>query len=249
MFFSKKVFLAIGLVSSLLQIGFVEGQTTLSLGAPEDWMPYSSSKAQNGGMLVMIAKAAFSAAGYGSTYEFPPWARVMSDAANGTLSGVIGAWYSAEREKDFLYSNPIMKNEIVFFAYTSQNIKFKELKDLAPYTIGAVRGNEFIDTLTKAGLKVDLATDGQSNMEKFAAKRFDILVDEKLATQAIINSSFPNIKDQIQILQPPLESNNLYLIVSKKLGNANDLITAFNKGLDIIGKDGTLTKIYSSSGF
>lgn len=43
-------------------------------------MPYSSAKDPSGGILVMIAKAAFDAAGRDTTVTLLPWARALEDA-------------------------------------------------------------------------------------------------------------------------------------------------------------------------
>jgi ABC-type amino acid transport substrate-binding protein len=55
--------------------------------------------------------------------------------------GILGDWYSEEQAKDFLYSDPIMKTKIVFFALADRGIKYDKSGNLSGLTIGVVRGN------------------------------------------------------------------------------------------------------------
>ncbi|WP_417068180.1 substrate-binding periplasmic protein [Niveibacterium terrae] len=224
-------------------------EEALTFAASDDWLPYSSAQAPEGGLLVKISRAALRAAGRDSHYVFPPWNRAIEEARAGAVTGIVGAWHSAEREKDFLYSAPIIKNDIVFFAFADRPIRYQKLADLQPYRIGAVRGNSFIRTLQQAHLRLDLATSQDENLRKFINRRFDILVDERRATELAIRTRFPGLENQIVALQPPLETNYLYLIVSKRANHAEQIVTDFNKGLATIEKDGTLKKIYRESGF
>ena len=102
---------------------------TYSLTASDDWMPYSSSKDPNGGILVMIAKAAFGASGRDAAVTLLPWNRALEEARAGSQMGIIGAWYSEERAKDFLYSDPIMKNEIALFVFSDRGIRYDKLEE------------------------------------------------------------------------------------------------------------------------
>jgi polar amino acid transport system substrate-binding protein len=225
-----------------------QGRPTYLLTASDDWMPYSSAKDPNGGILVMIAKAAFDASGKDTTVTLLPWARALEDAREGSQMGIIGAWYSEDRAKDFLYSDPIITNEIVFFALVDRGIKHDELKDLSPFNIGVVRGNSFIDRLMRAGLTLDYANDFETNLKKLVGARIDILADEKLATIRLIDAKYPNFKERIEILRPPLESNDLFFIVSKKVKDAKLIVADFNSGLRLISANGAMRRILAAYG-
>ncbi len=227
----------------------VWARSPLCFAASDDWLPYSSFSAPGGGLLVRIARAAFAAQGQDSSYVFPPWNRALTEARAGVLTGIVGAWYSEERERDFLYSQPIYKNEIVFIAFANQHIEYRQPADLRPYKIGAVRGNSFVTTLQSANLQVDLAKDMDENLRKFVRGRVKLIVDEKLSTEFAIAEKFPSIKQNVVFLQPPLETNYLYLIVSKEISDAAQIIADFNKGLAKIEQNGTLRRIYQDSGF
>jgi polar amino acid transport system substrate-binding protein len=222
---------------------------TYTFTSSDDWVPYSSSQDPKGGILVQIAKAAFRASGHEIDVALLPWARAVREAQLGLRTGVIGDWYSKEREKDFLYSDPIMENDIVFFAFSDRGVSYRKLEDLKAYKIGAVRDNAFIEKLIKAGLTIDYATDFKLNLKKLIGGRIDLLADEKLSTLRLLKESYPSYADRIVTLQPPIEVNYLYLLVSKKTDRASAIVTEFNEGLKVILSDGTMKKILDAYGY
>ena len=95
---------------------------------------------------------------------------------------------------------------------------------------------------------MDYASDFETNFKKLIGGRIDILVDEKLATIRLIAAEYPNFKERIIVLQPPLESDGLYLIVPKKIKDARGIIADFNTGLKLISKNGTMQRILEAYG-
>lgn len=215
----------------------------------DNWAPYSSNEDPNNGILVQIVTAAFRASGREIDVEFVPWARAVREAQIGLRTGVIGDWYSKEREMDFIYSDPIMHNDIVFFAFSDRGISYRKLKDLRAYKVGVVIGNSFIETLTKEGLAIDYAKDFDINLKKLIIGRIDLIADEKLSTLRLLKESYPSYADTIVPLQQPIETNYLYLLVSRKTDRASAIVAEFNTGLKAIIRDGTMKKILDAYGY
>ena len=96
---------------------------------------------------------------------------------------------------------------------------------------------------------LEVGISAYANIQKLMAKRFDLLVDEKLNVFNIVNTHFPKWYNAIEVLSPPLQVNHLHLIISKENCEYQTLIDAFNNGLDEMIKNGTFESILAKYNF
>jgi polar amino acid transport system substrate-binding protein len=221
-----------------------EKPPTIVLSIGENWEPYYSETLPNGGVAVEIVRRAFERGGYALELQWMPWARAFNTAKEGEYDGVLGAWYTEGRTQFFTYTQPFLTTELVFFKRKGEPIMYTTLQDLKPYTIGVARDSGPYELL-KAEFEqnLDIATSADLNIQKLMGKRFDLLADEKLNVLHIINTQFPQWRDAIEILDPPLQINQLHVIVSKQRKDPKTIVDAFNHGLKEIQKDGTFEAI------
>lgn len=182
--------------------------------------------------------------------EWLPWARAFELAKKGEYDGVLGAWYTEERTQFFIYTNPFLSTELVFFKRKGEPVAYTSLQDLKPYTIGVARYSGPYELL-KPELEenLDIATSADLNIQKLMQERFDLLADEKLNVLYIINTQFPEWRDAIEILDPPLQINQLHVIISRHRTDAQVIVDAFNRGLKEIQEDGTFDGILKAHNF
>lgn len=223
---------------------------TIVLSIGENWEPYYSETLPNGGVAVEIVRRAFERSGYALELKWLPWARAFNRAKEGEYDGVLGAWYTEGRTQFFTYTQPFLTTELVFFKRKGEPIRYTTLQDLKPYTIGVARDSGPYELL-KAEFEqnLDIATSADLNIQKLMGKRFDLLVDEKLNVLYIINTQFPEWRDALEILDPPLQTNQLYVIISKQRKDPQTIVDAFNHGLKEMQKDGTFEAILKEYNF
>lgn len=218
--------------------------------ASSDWAPYYAEKLSGGGAAVQIVRSAFERAGYDLEIKWLPWARAIKEAEDGGFDGVLGVWYTAERAQLFTYSKPFFKNEIVFFKRRNEPINYHSLRDIRQYRIGVTRNSGPHEWLkTDYSKNIDLVGNASLNIKKLMAKRFDLMADEKLGIQYILNNEFPEWKNALESLVPPLQVNELHIMISKTNINHQKIINDFNKGLRAIQTDGTFRNILIKCGF
>ncbi len=218
--------------------------------ATGNWEPYYGEKLRNGGIVAEIVRKSFHRAGYDVEIRWLPWSRAISMARDGKYDGVMGAWHTEERAVFFTYSKPFFRNEIVFFKHRNSPITYGSLDDLSPYRIG-VTLNSGAHELLKAKLAKNLDTvpNPVHNVGKLIKKRFDLLADEKLGTIHIINNSFPHWRYDFKILEPPLQVNQLHVMISKQNANHRSIVGDFNEGLRQILQDGTFSGLMKKHEF
>ncbi|MCE0496027.1 transporter substrate-binding domain-containing protein [Vibrio sp. DNF-1] len=147
-----------------------------------------------------------------------PWARAFNLAKSGIYDGLIGAWFTEERLQYFSYSEPLLSTKLVVIKRKTNPTVYAKWTDLKKYRVGVALDSTPHELLKEElGENLEIGSSAYTNIQKLMAERFDLLVDEKLNVFYIINTHFPKWRDEIVVLSPPLQTNHLHLIISKKL--------------------------------
>lgn len=215
-----------------------------------EFPPYMGETLLAQGVLTEIVFESYKRMGYEVIIEFKPWARALEEAELGEYDGIYGLWHRPEREEWFLFSDPIMANEVGFYKRVGEEIPFAEMKDLEPYVVGVVRGYvnppEFEAVTT---IKRDEAVDDAMNLNKLCHNRIDLALVERGVGIFVLNSQLPECQDKLEWMGAVLTSDPLYLGISKKTAGASTKIADFNEGLKLLTADGTLQEILTKHGF
>ena len=117
-----------------------------------------------------------------------PWSRAYDMVGRQSNTLVYSLARTTERESLFQWVGPISSRRILLFKQGDRSdISIKTLDDARPYRIGVARESAAAKGLIKQGFAVngaqdvlgpglDLGAHDESNMKKFIAKRFDLLV-------------------------------------------------------------------------
>lgn len=221
----------------------IDGKPVVRL-ATLNWAPHYAEDLPNQGYFTEIVKESFLRVGYKLDVSFVPWKRAFVQASKGKYDGLLGAYHTEDRTKNFLFSSKISQAEIVLLSLKKRNIEANNLKALSQHQIGFLRGSSGGSKFDKASFLNKVPADDQSlNMSKLLFGRIDLLLIGKLHALKILNERFPNNRQEILLHTPALESNGLYVAISKKVEHSAKLILEFNKGLKIIKKEGTFDSI------
>ena len=163
-------------------MAFTEPLPPLSMEVGAEVTGFSSE------LLDMMAQEA----GVGVQKQVLPWTRAYERARmlpNGVLYSLVR---TPEREALFRWVGPISARRIVLYKWADRtDIRLKTLDDARPYRIGTVRESASTRALQQQGFPLDFppATDSkypngglelgatdEMNMNKFIAKRFDLLL-------------------------------------------------------------------------
>ncbi|QJB55565.1 transporter substrate-binding domain-containing protein [Pseudodesulfovibrio sp. zrk46] len=227
---------------SLLLAPHAAAQETVVLSNGE-WPPYFSADFKHGGFGSRIVTEAFTLEGVTVRYDFLPWKRGLESARIGQYTGATGWRKSPEREKYFLYSDPLFTAQVVFFHKEGSRFDWKTLDDIGGMTIGGTLGYAYVDDLRKAvergGGKLELAPTDEMNLQKLAAGRIDIFPCGKAVGYYLLRTKFtPGTADLVQHHPKPLLDSPLYLLFSKKNKGAHEMMERFNKGLRKLRESG-----------
>lgn len=227
----------------------VIGAETIKLATLE-WEPYIGEKLKNQGYVAEIVIQAFKKSGYQVQIDYMPWARVVKLAEKGTYDGYFPEYYSDSLKESFHVSDAMPGGPLGLFKRKGDTISYTKLKDLTPYKIGVVRG--YINTAEFDAadyLNKDEANDDLTNFRKLLKKRIDLVVADKFVGLYVVEQNLSYNLNDIEFIDPPLESKDLFVCISKKSPAASMKIKAFNTGLNAITNDGTVKQILKNHGF
>jgi polar amino acid transport system substrate-binding protein len=234
-------------------IGLMTAQTPAAprtlVFATLDAPPYFGENLPDGGFYTEISREAFQRVGYTLEVEFMQWNRALELARQGDYDGMLGMYYTEQRENDFIYTESIYDDEIVFFSRKGETITYTTLRDLTPYTIGVLLGAAEIERLKQEGLKFIEASDYAISVKNLMMKRLDLVLCSRVYLLDVITTQFPEWNDAIDVVQPPFEIQKMHNVISKNVADAATIVADFNRGLQMIKDDGTFDRILQKHGF
>lgn len=206
--------------------------------------PYMSEKLPHGGGISRITTEAYKTEGYTVKYEWLPIRRAVFLARKGVVDGFIAGQKTPEREAVFDFGEPITSEDVVFFHLKSRNFDWNSVADLKGLRIGSIIGakgyGDAFYQAEKAGVfQVDYTTEFHLSLKKLLAGRIDILVIHKQVGLALIEKIF-SAEDRTKLTyhKKPLDSSNYYIMFSRQNGRGQEIIDAFDSGLQKLKKSG-----------
>ncbi len=204
---------------------------TLSNG---EWLPYLSESLPHNGAVSRIVSEAFALEGVTVHYVFRPWQRAYAEAQRGVVNGSV-VWSlggdNSERVRDFLFSDPVLEAQSVFFIRKGTSFRWTRDEELAGLRIGGVAGYDYrFEGLP--GIRVDRAPTEELNLRKLLAGRVDIVPASLDVGLYILRTRFKP-EDAAGIVVAPGRYNiTQYRLIMRRADKANaGYIERFNRGL------------------
>lgn len=242
-------FFSVFIFPLLLMSPNVVSETKTIILATDEWAPYHGKHLEQQGFFAEIAKEAFHRAGYDCQIKFVPWERAMALAKKGMYDGVLGAYYTTQREQYFDYSVPVSEDQLNFFWLKERDIKYHQLEDLTPYTIGTVNGYTYNDEFDRADyLNKRGNYDVESNLALLMKGRIDVLLGSEKVIHMLLNQNYSTEKHRVQKSDVSLSSRKLYILISNQSKYHEHATKDFNQALTSMEKDGTVDAILSKHG-
>ena len=201
-----------------------------------NWPPYISQEHKHDGVVAHIIKDIFTDMGLAATIKFMPWTRAYKHTASGIFSAT-GVWmHKIDREKDFIYSDPILTEQFVFFHKKSYKFNWNTVKDLTGIKMGGGLASSYgpeLDMALKKGLiKMERITHPRQNFKK-------LLIDRVQLHPLEINVGYSSLKKHFTLSEQakithhpkPLLNNLSCVLFPKHLKESKRLVERFNKKL------------------
>lgn len=195
------------------------------------------------GIKVVIAHQAAALSGIDIKIIVTPWKRCLVGAEQGLYDGVLMMDRTPEREKGFLFSDPVYAAKSVFLyrqARFPSGLHWTNLADISHYSLGMVIGDHIDDAMEQEFQKVQpifRVRDFFGLLSFLAAGRVDLVAMDGLAARHMVqarkNDSAITITDQ------SISSEGEYFALSRTKDHAA-LLPRLNRAIAIMKRDGTI---------
>lgn len=213
------------------------------------WPPYMENTPPHFGVISHIVTLAFAKEDIPVSYGFFPWSRARLLAEKGLWDGSVAWTCRRKLLRHFHFSDPIVAHNYALFHRTSMDFDWDDVKDLESYRIGLTQdynyGEEFEEAVAAGTISADVTTSDESNFRKLAAGRIDLFPMEPAVGMGMLKEL--GLSDKITFHTTPLQSDYLYLILSKRMPESERYLEKFNEGLSELRASGRLEDLITTS--
>lgn len=238
--------LLITILGIVLSLPVLSQQDAVRLGCDDDWYPYAAAKdGKAEGLSVDIVLAAYKAVNVPVKLSAVPFNRGMiltqkeiyDGVFNGTLEESMQASYQVPR-------NPITRSEQVVLGPTGSPA-FKGLEDFRDRRLGTTLGYTYPDKILKdPRVKVEVSTKDLNNLMRLAVRRIDFTIIDRMVGMHLISTHKAELAGKIEE-KGSIDPVDLSILFNRS-ARASKFLADFDRGMDLIKKDGTYERIINN---
>ncbi|MDG0817822.1 substrate-binding periplasmic protein [Bdellovibrio svalbardensis] len=230
------------------QLAFAKIKVRITTG---EWPPYISNSLDNKGLLAQITTEAFAQKDVAVQLGFFPWARTNELSKSGEWDGTIAYARLKEREKYYLFSDPIYVGRYVLFYLKTHPFNWTQYSDLKNIPMASTRGfggmgDRFIQAEKDGLIKVERLTSDIQSFNMLRTGRVQAVPSDLEVGYVLLQKIYG--KDVQLFAHHPLaiQVSEYHLVISKKVKDPQNLIDTFNDGLKKLRHSGRYNEIIRS---
>lgn len=213
-----------------------------------EWAPYTSSVGQFN-IAEEVVKRAFTSQGYQVQFDYYPWSRALKLASQTEYDGSFPWFPNEQRKLKYIYSQPFLKQKIVFFSHKDANFTWDESVNFDNYIVGGTQDYNATNLIRELGILPLIDTSEENNFRKLVKRRIDLYPAGLTRGKYLLRQLFTLEQAQsIKVGTRPLIEGDMHIIFSKKSPErSNQLKDAFAKGFAILIESGEYQQIVAEN--
>jgi polar amino acid transport system substrate-binding protein len=235
--------LAALLFALLLTSNAVQSQDTVTLTASTS-PPYADTKLPEQGLAMEVVSHVFKRAGYTPQIEFKIWSRAMEGVSVGLYDALAAAWYSDERAKEYLFSEPYLPSKLILLKLRSDPTVYIDKSHLAGKRLGTQVDFAYGINLDEiAGLRVVPENHAIQNLLGLLNGKVDVVIGDQRTLAMQLNEYLPNELHKFEVVDANLPVRARHVAASRAIDGEDKMIADFNRALAAVKKDGSYAAI------
>ena len=237
------------LAAAMLGVATPVASDELKLVA-ENWPPYIDAGAMNDGFLADLITTAFTAAGYHPKLKLVSWTEALENARAGDYDVLAGAWYSREREQDFVFSDAFLTNDLRVVKDAERAFVFDGIESLEGRTVGIVKDYAYVDVAGGTdGIELVEHETVADALESLIEGRVELVVADHRVARYYLSQNWPLAVKRVEFLPTPLSSRPLHVAVSRNNPDHEEIVARFNEAIRTMEVDGAIRRLAASHRF
>ncbi|ACS78812.1 substrate-binding periplasmic protein [Maridesulfovibrio salexigens] len=219
-------------------------ESTLLVSGQIDWQPFlmKDNTGKVYGLMYEILEKAAHANGYTLEYRDMPWKRAVISLEKGKLDIMCGIFWNKNRARQFLFSPPILRNELHIF--TNKPFKLERLIDLQGKTGDHIRGGSYGDLfdsfITSGKARFVEVTDDNTAINRLVRGYSDFFIGTYVDTT--IKLSKRGLEQSIIALPYIVDTVNVYFAYPQKTKKKHSY-EKINRTLEQMQASGEISKL------
>ena len=202
--------------------------------------PYADAKLPEQGQALELVRHVYADTAYTAVITIENWSRAVEGARLGVYDALASVWYSEERAKDLLYSEPYLRSKLIILTRRSDQRNIAKLQDLAGGRLG-VR-TDYAYGVDFSGVP-DLIQVRENHLIQNLLNLLNGSVDYVIGDQRTVNLQLHEyLKDRITefaVAEIELPDVERHVAASRSLAGHEKMIAEFNRALAAARKDGS----------
>jgi polar amino acid transport system substrate-binding protein len=226
-----------------LSCSAVFAQTPVTLTASTS-PPYSDIKLPDQGLAMEVVSHVLKQAGYAPEISFDVWSRAMEGVDVGLYDALAAAWYSDDRAKQYIFSEPYLNSKLILLKLRSDPSKYPDKSYLRGKRLGTQVDFAYgINFEEIAGLKVVPENHAIQNLLSLLNGKVDVVIGDQRTLAMQLSEYLPNEVHKFEVIDAQLPTRARHLAASRELSSSEKLVADFNRALIATRKDGSLRAI------
>ena len=213
----------------------IQAQETITISVGE-WPPYISQDQRHNGIVSHLISDIFSEMGIDVSFQFLPWTRAYNETKQGRYEATAIWMEKAERKIDFLYSDPVLIEQFVFFYSKGLVFNWETIEDLKKFTLGGIYaysyGPELDKIISEQTVEIETMNRPKQGFKMLLKGRIEVFPLEINVGKSILEKAFSEEeRKKITYHDKAFLNNSSFLLFPKSLTGSKDLSEMFNQHL------------------
>ena len=232
------------LLSVFLVLAVLPAQAQPITMMTNTWPPYVDEDLPEQGMALELVRHIFSRAGFKVDNTIERWPRAMEGVRIGLYEVLGAAWRDEARETDFIYSEPYLINELVVLKLSSNPRLLRSIMGIKGSRLGILQDYSYGVDFAEIG-DVSLVVENHliQNLMNLLNGKVDYVIGDRRVIALMLDEYLPQRKAEFEALKVTLPPRGLYVAGSRASERSEKLITAFNRALEEVKRDGSYREI------
>ncbi|MEZ5573969.1 MAG: transporter substrate-binding domain-containing protein [Halioglobus sp.] len=206
--------------------------------------PYADATLPDEGLALELVKHVFAGTNYTPVISIENWSRAVEGTSVGVYDALASVWYSKEREKDLLFSEPYLRSQLLILKLRSNEGTYTSLQQLAGSRLG-VRADYAYGVDFSSIPQLTLVEEDQlvPNLLNLLNGKVDFVIADQRSAAMQLHTYFKDKITQFAVLPIELPPVERHVAASRTWPGADTMIAEFNNALAAAQKDGSLAAI------
>jgi ABC-type amino acid transport substrate-binding protein len=172
--------------------------------------------------------------------------RLIPSISDGTYQGSGALWYSAEREKFLLYSEPYMETRLLLVGRKGSDVSAKSLADLAGKRVALVKTWAYGPAVDEAARKGTIFVYGESmedNLRGVLDGKADYTIIDDLVIRYLLEQYKDDARSRLDVGTTALVLRPLHFGLRRDVPGAKEIMERFNEQIVTMIFDGTYNRV------